>query len=90
MTEPTSSEKPTDEAREKALLADAHETAIVMFRSTLALHGMPSSHAVCIAMLFAARMAEEAGVPAEEATRLFADEYARAKASKEKPCPARP
>jgi hypothetical protein len=81
----TSTEKPTDEAREKALLADARETALVMFRSTLALHGTPSSHAVHIAVLFAARMAEEAGVPAEEAVRLFIDEYARAKASKEKP-----
>jgi hypothetical protein len=86
MTEPTEPiEKLTDEAREKALLADARETALVMFRSTLALHGTPSSHAVCIAMMFAALMAEEAGVPAEEAMRLFTDEYARAKASKEKP-----
>lgn len=55
------------------------EAALVMFRSTLALHGPPSSHAARIAVMFAARMAAEAGMPATEFRDLATDEYALAK-----------
>lgn len=55
------------------------EAALVMFRSTLALHGTPSSAAVRIAVMFAARMAAEAGMTADEHSTLAADEYALAK-----------
>jgi hypothetical protein len=55
------------------------ETALVMFRSTLALHGTPSSAATRVAIMFAARMAAEAGMPATEFRDLATDEYALAK-----------
>jgi len=55
------------------------ETALVLFRSTLALHGPPSSAAARVAVMFAARMAAEAGMPATEFRDLATDEYALAK-----------
>lgn len=58
------------------------EAALVLFRSTLALHGTPSSHAARMAVMFAARMAAEAGMTADEHATLAADEYALAKDAK--------
>lgn len=55
------------------------ETALILFRSTLALHGTPSPEAARIAIMFAARMAAEAGIPATEFRDLATDEYALAK-----------
>lgn len=51
------------------------ETALIMFRSTLALHGTPSPEAARIAIMFAARMAAEAGMLVGEYRRLTTDEY---------------
>lgn len=67
---------------EKHNAAVDRETALVMFRSTLALHGTPSSAAARVAIMFAARMAAEAGMPATEFRDLATDEYALAKDAK--------